>query len=286
MPATASGRSKLMIALQTSLLVMLICAAFGMASGISRANEPATLPHEVKLVTLNWPPYTGGNLPDYGTTSHIVGIAFDKVSLDHSVEFYPWRRALLSTLRDHEFDGIYPVYHTEEREQQFLLSEPVGISPLGFIHLRSLQMDWRSYSDLSAYTVGYVIGYAYEPQLRSLLESKRLDSVGAPDDETLIRQLIAGHIEVAVMDHNVAHHILTTIDELSVAADLISYNPHLIAEHTLHVGFPPSAQGHALRHAFNEGLRQASCFEGDCRFPTPSDTLLPQVALPNAVNSQ
>lgn len=283
MTLSASCQTGLVARLLLGLTAILLCTICLLVPGSARANGPSAPPDEIKLVTLNWPPYTGGNLPDYGITSHLVGIALDKVSLDHSVSFYPWRRALLSILRDQQFDGIYPLYHTPEREQQFLLSDPIGTSPLGFIHLRSLSLNWRSYSDLSGFTIGFVLGYAYEPQLRSLLESKRLDSIGAPDDETLIKQLVAGHIEVAVMDHNVARHILNSNPDLRPATNLITFNAQLIVEHTLHVGFPPSPRGHVLQQAFNDGLRQAQCFGNECSLEQSVDE---PVSLPENLNSQ
>ena len=239
----------------------------------------------INLVTLDWPPYSTVNLPDGGLLSRVVTAAFDQVDIDHTIEVYPWKRALLNILNNRGFEAIFPLYDTPERRRQFLFSEPIGTSPLGFVHLRSTEFSWENLSDLKEYAVGYVKGYGYESHLVAMLESTSMNSFGMRDDETLLRQLITGHVEVAVIDHNVARYLLQNNPGLRDAENLVIYNPHLVIEQTLHVGFPPSSQGLRQRDAFNKGLGRLSCMPPAC-IPDEVANIMPLRPETKAVDSQ
>ena len=63
----------------------------------------------INLVTLDWPPYSTVNLPDGGLLSRVVTAAFDQVDIDHTIEVYPWKRALLNILNNRGFEAIFPL---------------------------------------------------------------------------------------------------------------------------------------------------------------------------------
>ncbi|MEQ8390044.1 MAG: transporter substrate-binding domain-containing protein [Thalassospira sp.] len=254
---------------------MIVCVALMMATPSARADNPSRPAKPViNLVTLDWPPYTGANLPDGGLLAHVVTAALDQVDINHTIEVYPWKRAVLDTLRENGFEAIFPLYDNPERRRQFLLSDPIGISPLGFVHMPSTKFSWKNLTDLNRYAVGYVTGYGYEPRLRAMLENKSMNSFGMRDDETLLRQLIAGYVDVAVIDHNVARYLLHNSPGLRDAEYRVVYNPHLVIEQTIHVGFPPSSQGLRNQNAFNNGLGQLSCIPPEC-IPDAVANLLP-----------
>lgn len=257
--------------------------AFWVLIGLTAAQQSAMadskkpLPSTVDLVTTNWPPYTGEALDGFGLTAKIVKQAFDATDIETSIEEYPWPRALRRMLRDQGYDAVFPVYDTPERRTQFLLSDPVGTSPLGFVHLHSTPFEWRVYGDLTGYMTGYVLGYAYEWRLREMLDSNAIRSFAARDDETLLRQLVGGRIEVIVMDHNVARYLIETRPELAASSDMITFNPKLVSQRTLHVGFPTSDHGKALRAAFNSGLKQLECKSANCNSFTVPEALPSEV---------
>jgi polar amino acid transport system substrate-binding protein len=268
--------------LRNALIGLGMSTSLILAARTGLATPGTAMPDDVDLATLEWPPYTGEDLLGYGQTSQIFGDAFDMVDIDYTIAVIPWKRAVQGILRDHSFDAIYPLYRTPQRLDRFLLSDPVGISPLGFVHLRSTSVEWDHYEDLREYVIGYVIGYTYESRLRKMLESNQLEAISTHNDESLLRQLIAGRIELALIDHNVAHHLFKTHPELSIAADLLVYNPHLVIENTLHVGFPKTEDGHHLRRQFNQGLRMIDCSNHDCGSVSTTETLSPQLSLPLA----
>lgn len=264
-----------------------IMAFSARAAAETHHNSPIDLEAEIGLVTLNWPPYTGDDLPDNGLISQIVSDAFDNVDIDHSIDVFPWQRALQRILQDQEFDAVYPLYVTPQRQKQFLLSDPIGTSPLGFVHLKSVHLDWDEYGDLKGYLIGYVLGYTYESRLRMMLESDRLDSRPAPDDETLMRQILAGHIEIALIDHNVARYLIATRPVLAPLAEKIVYNPRLVVENSLHVGFPKTPRGEVLLKLFNEGLGDLPCPPSECQANSYlNSTSTPHVAIDAIITGQ
>ncbi len=46
----------------------------------------------IRVSTLNWPPYTGKDLPLGGATTDVVRAAFEKVGHEIEVNYRPWKR--------------------------------------------------------------------------------------------------------------------------------------------------------------------------------------------------
>lgn len=73
-----------MLGKNTTSLILIICSVFA----LNRVHAGQT----VVLSTINWPPYTGENLPGHGFISKIVTAAFEEVgyqvefSIDHGLE--------------------------------------------------------------------------------------------------------------------------------------------------------------------------------------------------------
>ena len=48
----------------------------------------------IQLTSLEWPPYTGSELPQQGASMAVVEAAFDAMGHDLEVRFLPWQRAV------------------------------------------------------------------------------------------------------------------------------------------------------------------------------------------------
>ena len=86
----------------------------------------------VKLTSLEWPPYTGQDLPEQGASIIIAKAAFMAMGYHLTVDFYPWQRAVYKAKEGKDYIGYFPEYYAESIESEFIFSEPMGTSPLGF----------------------------------------------------------------------------------------------------------------------------------------------------------
>ena len=114
------------------------------------------------VATLDWPPYTGADLPSGGATTKVVRQAFEKMGLRTDVAYRPWKRAI-DMAKDGK-DGVvayYPGYHCRHQEG-FVASEPIGNGPLGFAENADAPITWDSLDSIGQQQlkIGTVLGYA------------------------------------------------------------------------------------------------------------------------------
>ncbi len=78
-----------MVQRSTSVIGITLGAAMPVASpGPAAAQDKI-----VSVSTLDWPPYTGSELPRGGATTEAVRAAFAKVGYEINVAYRPWKRA-------------------------------------------------------------------------------------------------------------------------------------------------------------------------------------------------
>ncbi len=106
--------------------------ALGAAMLVASSGPAAVQDKIVSVSTLDWPPYTGSELPRGGATTEAMRAAFAKVGYEINVAYRPWKRVI--DMAKKGTDGViayFPGYHCHHREG-FVASEPIGNGPLGF----------------------------------------------------------------------------------------------------------------------------------------------------------
>ncbi len=187
---------------------------------------------QVKLLSLTWEPYAGPDMPQKGLTAAIVRMAFEKAGYDVTIEFHNWDKAL-EMAKNGEADGLFPTYHTKEREEYLIYSDPFGESYLGLCRERpvhafspggieydkkkKLRRDLIQYKtdpridqtqalrELSRYKFGVGRGYANTPEFDA---ADFLTKVVVENDEQNILQLLQGEVQLIVIDKYVAKNIV------------------------------------------------------------------------------
>ncbi len=193
----------------------------------------AAAPKQVKLLSLTWEPYAGPDMPQQGITAAIVRMAFEKAGYDVEIEFHNWDQSLAMAKKG-EADGLFPTYHTKEREDYFVYSEAFGKSYLGLYRIRpvhsfspgGIEHDKRkgfkrelirfktdpridqtqALKDLQQYKFGVGKGYANTPEFDA---ADFLTKVEVANDEENILQLLQGEVQLIVIDKYVAKNIIT-----------------------------------------------------------------------------
>lgn len=207
----------------------------------------------IKLSSLEWPPYTGENLPEGGASLKVAKAAFAAMGYDLVVEFYPWQRAV-DMAKQGQTAGYFPEYHSADIEKEFIFSSRMGDSPLGLIEPAGSKTAWSSLADLKSKTIGVVSGYVNTEEFDAMAASGSLATDQSPDDATLVRKVAAGRVDMAVMDRHVFDYLVNNDPELSSVKGAVSFNDKLLENKGLFVCFTRTQEGEKLAAIFNEGL--------------------------------
>src|SRR5690606_21066867 len=194
-------------------LVALSPQTFTADSTNSALEAPAA--KQIKLATLEWPPYVGQELKQRGYVHELVVAALNRAGYEVQVKYVPWPRAIREASVG-EVDGLFPAYYTTERSQQFVFSDPFAGGPVGLYKRRdtpaSYPVDPRSnpvaaLRGVCEYSVGVVRGYA------NPLPLERVDFLkqeAAKNDLVNLRRLYHKRVDLIVIDKFVADYLLET----------------------------------------------------------------------------
>ncbi len=260
MPPRWGGRERRIGACQSSRLAVraartlrrfvLPCLLLGAALGVWSPVRAET----VVFTSLEWPPYTSASLPQHGASAEIAAKAFEAVGMTLRIEFYPWMRTVETARRKPGVAGYFPEYHAKRIEAEFLFSDAMGESPLGFVERRAAPIAWTRLKDLAEYRIGVVEGYVNEARFDAMANRGALSVEPVKDDATNLRKLAGGRIDLAVMDKYVFRYLMAHEPSLQAHADSLQFNPRLLDMKTLHLCFLATEDGARLRRRFNAGL--------------------------------
>ncbi len=203
----------------------------------------------IKLATLNWSPYVEENLENYGFTSEIVAQAFKKAGFPVKIYFMPWAR-VLTDVKAGEYDAMYPAYYSEERSRLYALSKPIADGPLVFCKRSDENITYKTLRDLMPYRIGVVRGYVNTLEFDSAdyLIKKTVNT----DKQNLLK-LVAGRIDLAVIDKYTAKQIIKT--HIPHAAGKLDFLEPPLENKPLCVGFSKAIKDYAgLLKAFDLAL--------------------------------
>lgn len=229
----------------------LLCLLFTLQQAVAAAP-----PREITLTTLEWPPYTGGQLPGQGLNSEVIRTAFQAMGYRVTFRIVPWQRAVAEARFNPKVAGYFPEYDSAEGRKAFIFSDPIGSSPLGFAERMDERIRWQALSELSRRRIGVVQGYVNTAELDQRIADKRQNVDEAPDDTQNLLKLDRRHIDLAVIDSNVFNYLMQNEPRLKSTRGRLIMNPHLLDEKKLFVCFKPSAEGKQLADVLNQGLKK------------------------------
>jgi polar amino acid transport system substrate-binding protein len=220
--------------------------ALSLVSSLCLAGE-----RKLDIVADNYPPYYSEDLPNGGFMTEIVAEAFKRVGYDVEVKFRPWKRAL-EEAKAGMHDGIYTLWHREEREEWFVYSDPISpVTEIGFYRRKEEDISFETFEDLKPYTIGVGRGYATPPGF----DEASLKTSLAKDDEQNLRKLQAGRINLALTDKLVAKHIIYT--KIPDAFSDLEWLVPTVHVETNHLALSKKSDNYeTLLADFNRGLRE------------------------------
>lgn len=199
------------------------------------ADEP--LP-EIRMASLEWPPYTGSRLADYGSNARQVTEAFRRAGYTLKIDFLPWSRAVAKA-RDPAsgYAGYFPEYYSSLVERDFIFSDITGSGPLGFARQKNAPLEWKTLWDLRPYRLGVVQDYVNTAELDGMISRRELMADTAISDTINLRKLGAGRLDLVVIDQNVFTFLMQTEPALASFRDSLVFDQHRLEEKGLYVAW-------------------------------------------------
>jgi polar amino acid transport system substrate-binding protein len=155
-------------------------------------NSQQLYAREISMLTVEWAPHYGSELPEKGLTT-----AFKAAGHSSDVDFIPWARAL-KEVEEGKSDIVMGAYHSQDREEKYIFSDPIYFLELGLIARPGLGISrYDSLRDLTPYSIGISRGFANSEEFDA---ADYLDKQVATFPNLNIRKLFRGRIDMAVMN--------------------------------------------------------------------------------------
>jgi polar amino acid transport system substrate-binding protein len=159
---------------------------------------------EIALAATEYPPYYGESMVQGGPVVELTLQVLRDAGYTPSVRFMPWVRAL-QWGEGGQVDGLIGVWHSSDREASFLYSHPLVDNRIVLCRLGDHgPARFSGFDALRPYTVGVVSGYADPPELAQA----GVHTEAVVEDLQNLRKLVAGRIDLALIDSRVAKHLI------------------------------------------------------------------------------
>lgn len=241
------------------LVMLLVVGVLSFVSGrdvIPRVMSAIGISQQtVRITSGEWAPYCSQNLEDYGLALCIITEAFAKEGVKVEYSFFPWDQAM-NKAQTIEWDGSAAWFRSQEREQNFYISDPVVMSGYVFFYLKKNKFDWKTMDDLKKYKIGATKGYDYgkafqEAEKQGIIHVERLAK-----DEMNFDNLLKGKIDIFPEDMDVGTNILYNRYPYYTYVDVTTH-PKRLREDPLYLLLSKSnAKNKKLMELFNNGLKK------------------------------
>lgn len=190
---------------------------------------------EVRLATLEYPPYSSEHLTKGGSIVELTTRAFAESGHTARIDFLPWARVLVE-LRKGNYDGILPLWPDDITNERLIASRPLLYSELGFFMRRDTPVTFTNLKQLAGQKVGVVRGYIYPFEIMS----SGIATEEAVNDLTNLRKLAARRFDLVLLEQQVGLHLLKREPELQ---KVLVWQGQTLTRTPLFVGFKPRQPG-------------------------------------------
>ncbi len=229
----------------TRSLTLATALAFALASALPASAET------VRLLANTSPPYADKKLPEQGLALELVSHVMQRAGYDAEIEIEIWARAM-EGVRIGLYDALATAWHSDEREQDFIFSEPYLESQLILVSLRANPEIFRDLAQLRGKRLGVRSDYAYGvdfesiPGLRLVEENHLIQN---------LMDLLNGRVDVVVGDQRTM--ALQLNEYLQTQAHKFEVAPIMLPGRSRHVAASREVEGsQAMIDAFNKALAE------------------------------
>jgi len=232
------------IQLIKALFAIVLSAAFLVFSSLSLARS-------VSMVTVDWPPFYGAELEEDGVITAIVTEAFRRGGHNASIQFIPWRRALVLVAKT-DRDVLMGAYYTKERNKTYLYSDPLYDIEVGLVALKSLNVDhYDTLKELSPYNIGVSPGWAYGDEFDKAIY---LHKEEASNQILNVRKLFKQRVDMIAISFEVFRYEALGMSGNKLSQVVFVQPPLMVAPIYLIVSRALN-DAESLIQSFNQGLK-------------------------------
>ena len=196
-------------------------------------SQEAMAEDVIRLASIEYPPYTGEAQQHGGFINRIVREAYAKVGYQVNVRYYPWARAT-ALARKGGVDGLVPIWKREDRKEWLYFSDPMPACEVVFFKRKDLDIvfDGKDYLALKPYRIGTGMDYADPEGFERVREQLHVQTV--KEDIQNLGKLVAGRLDLVIMDRFVGKHLLET--QIAESAGEFDYLQPSLSIEPNHVG--------------------------------------------------
>lgn len=206
----------------------------------------------LRLVTGDgYAPFTGRELPAGGLLTQVVHAALLRGGVDSTLEWQPWNRGYLKTLRG-EYDATFPYIRTPEREQDYLYSAPLLVLEYHIFSRADDPIELATAQTMQGRRVCIPLGWQPPPIIQALLDQNVLSRHSPIGLKECARLVLIGRDDFFVVDQRLGE---TALQLLEGSPWQVSRSHNMISTRSLHLIVPRNnPRGAAIIDVFNEGL--------------------------------
>ena len=203
---------------------------------------------QLRMATLEYPPYSTEQRPDGGSIVALTRRAFAVRGYPVQIDFLPWAR-VRAELGNGNYQGALALWPKEVKEERLHPSRPLFYSELGLFIRNDYPLQFSQLQELRGQTLGIVRGYGY-PQ--HILDAG-LTLEDAVDDISNLRKLNARRFDMVLLERVVGNHLIANDKQLR---GKLRWHGNVLERIPLLVGFVPAKPGELdWSEVFEQGLR-------------------------------
>lgn len=204
---------------------------------------------QLRLATLEYPPYSSVHLRNGGSIVELTRRAFAVQGYEAQIDFLPWAR-VRADLRSGNYQGALALWPKEVSEERLIASRPLFYSELGLFVRRDYELQFSTLQQLAGEKLGIVRGYGYPQRILNA----GLELEDAVDDISNLRKLQAGRFNLVLLERRVGEHLIANDPHLR---GQLAWQGTVLERIPLLVGFIPSRRGQPdWIDIYEKGLRQ------------------------------
>jgi len=207
---------------------------------------------EVKLVTGEFAPYTGENLPNGGMMTELVSSIFYNLGYPVSVAYAPWKRGYQDTLAG-RFTATFPYSFSKERAAEVLFSAPLRTTRVFLFVRADSPLIYTTLEDLRGTRVCAPLGHNLFPPLQEALNQRLIEVISVREMDSCFRMIENQRADATFLAADVGWRLIeqvgTRANFKTVQNPIYTVREYLIVSKT----YPGAAR---LIEAFNWELKR------------------------------